>query len=393
MRLLAILTVAALLVPFAVRAAEDDVKTKVKDFQEAMKAKEASARKSAVEGIATVKDPAVADALVRFLGDRDPEVRGAVGFALGQQGDEKHRGKILSRVTDKEDPQAIVGYCAGLELLPDVKSVDPLMKYIKKVIYAQKEEEKDAAVAATKALAKIRHKSAVDALIELLGLTNPRAGASTGAVSDETRKFRGAFKVPVLEGLSYITGQHFKDPAVWEGWWKDVEKRFKVPTGEESLDASDTYEDYGYKFVLKKPNASWSFSRPTGDNYIIELGHPQEGNEGTNDASVTVEAFNQADFADSTPGARVEYWADWAKNTGFKDIKETEVKDVSFCGEKAKLWMVKGLTAAGTVWTHENYIFAKDGLLWTVHVKSLSGIPETLTKDLEKALRSFAFLK
>jgi hypothetical protein len=406
--MLVVLVAAVLLVPLAASGQDDeevvDVKAKLKAFKAAMKSKDASARLAAVQEVAPLKDKAVAAAIAKYIKDRDPGVRAAVGRALGTQGDQKHRGKLVGPLKnwDKEDPKALIGILEGLEGLPHKTSIDPLSDMIKKVMYRQREAEKPVGVGATKALGKIKEKQAISALVELLGLTDPKAGAGGTAVSTETRNFRAAFKPAILDGLKYISGMHYKAPFVWQRWWKSVEKKFKIPKGYKDLNDEMTYPDAGYKFKVARPNKTWLFTRPDSETGVIRVGHPQEGNENAWDAFLLIEAYGTNEYSINNPTAAAANFDRWAADVGFKKDRDDKpmikdggphTKDVKFCGKSAKLWSARGMSASGSVVSLKKYIFVYDGLLYTISLQTLSGVAAALEEDLEKALKSVSLMK
>jgi HEAT repeats/PBS lyase HEAT-like repeat len=406
--ILVVLFAAALLFPLSASGQDDaevvDVKAKLKAFKEAMKSKDASVRTAAVQEIASIKDKTVAKALSKRIKDRDADVRAAVGRALGQQGDLAYRGKLIAPMKDfdKGDPKALVGFLEGLEGLPHKSSVDPLCDMIKKVMYRERDAEKPLGLGATKALGKIKDKAAISALIEILGLTNPRAGSGGASVSTQTRAFRGSFKQPVLDGLKYIAGEHFKTGKVWQDWWKAREGRFKIPEGFKDLNDKMEYPDYGYKFRLKRPKKTWLFTRPDSETGVIRVGHPQEGNENAWDAFLLVEAYDTSDYSINNPTAAAANFDRWAAEVGFKKDRNDEpmikdggphTKDVKFCGESAKLWSARGMSASGSVVQLRKYILVRGGLLYTISLQTLSGVDPALEADLEVVLKSFSFMK
>jgi hypothetical protein len=409
--LLVLICLAMMLTPFAVRAEEDngdaaeeggevvDPKAKLKELKEALKSRDPDARVQAIQSAAGVRDKGIAGAIAKCLSDKSPEVRAAAGRALGQQGDQKYRGKLLARLKnfDKEDPVALKGYLAGLQGLPDVKSIKDLTDMIKKIMYREREAEKEVGIEAAKALGKVKDKRAVAELIVLLEMTDPKSGGSGGTVSQATRKFRGDFRPSILDGLSHITDEHFKDAIVWQTWWKGAEKRFKVPEGARDVNASATYTDYGYRFRVKKPKDTWVFVRPGGETGIVRLGHRQEEGGAAMDASITVTGYETSRYTTNSPSAAIDYWNEWAadESKGFRDIKDgfPVNKDVVFAREKAKLWECKGLTAAGTVKFIRKYILLRNGILLTISIETLSGVSPELQKDLDKAVASFTFMK
>jgi len=418
MRTLAVLLAAAILVvPFAVaeepeKKAEEqpaadkvDVKALLKAFGAAMKAnrRDAPARLAEVQKLVAVVDPAVGKALLKTLSDRDPEVRAAAARALAHQADgknDKTYGKALAgrlKKWDDDDPKAIEGILDGLVAFPNKGNIKTLTKMVEKVMYKEDKAWQPVGQAAVRALGAIREKDAIEQLIKLLGMTNPRAGSGGTSPSAETVAFRGSFKTDIVGGLQNITGNQVKDPGVWQAWWSDSGKTYKVPKkgAEEELNKEMWFQDSFYKFKVKRPNAEWTFVRPTIANYVIECGHPMVGNPTQTDVSLTVECYSQTEYSGSTPGERVQYWNNWAEDEtrGFTDLKEQWEKDATVAGVRAKHWHAKGMTVKRTVKTMDKYIFVKDARLWTVHLTMGSGVPEELQKQLQKAFGSFGFMK
>jgi hypothetical protein len=417
MRTLALLLAAAVLMtPFAIaqepeeKAADDpvaeekvDVKALLKDYQAAIEAnkKNAPARLSAVQKIAGVKDPAVGKALLSALKDRDPEVRAAAARGLAQQAggkSDRSYGKALAgrlKKWDDDDPKAIEGILDGLAAFPSKGNIKTLTKIVEKVMYKESKDWLPSGKAAVKALGSIREKDAIEQLIKLLGMTNPRSGSGGPTISSETQAFRKEFENPVIASLGAITGARVKDGGVWTEWWRKVGKSYRVPKAgdEEELNKSPNYVDNWYGFRLKCPTGMWKYERPDKTDRVIRMRLPQVGNQQDSDIEIEVECFSQSKYGSgTTPPERVKYWLDHAKKT-WKDVKKDSVTEVTLAGQKAKLLHILGQNAKGKTLVIDRYIWQKDGRLWTIHVTSITGVAKAHEDQAKKAIASFTFTK
>ncbi|HWB08861.1 MAG TPA: VWA domain-containing protein [Pirellulales bacterium] len=103
----------------------------------------------------------------------------------------------------------LVSMIDQLGAVDDADNVPTLVRISKRPIFNQQFGIRRSVV---QALTKITEKSAVDALVEILG------------------KAEGEVRVDIVQHLSGISGQRFGvDPAAWDTWWKANRKNFKFP--------------------------------------------------------------------------------------------------------------------------------------------------------------------
>lgn len=210
--------------------------------------------------------PAVMPVLRGMIKHRNPEVRRAVAYSLGEKGDKEAVDALVDAVKDEKAEDVKQTMFEALGKIGDERASPILEQSLGDGPFALQ-------VSAIESLAKLRTKSGVGALIE------------------QMQKTEGRLLTDIRNALETLTGEvGFKeDKAKWKAWWDRFHKGFRVPSldhlknlAEKRKAAAEAYAPRKYHNI-----ETWSqhivflidVSGSMADKVVIPAGKEAEFNE------------------------------------------------------------------------------------------------------------------
>ena len=191
----------------------DEMQRRVKAFEKAWRSWGDGQRLLEIQALAELPDDRASTAIARLgLKDANPFVRREAAEALGIMGRTNAVPPLLAALEKNGDHfEAYLAVIRALGEIGDARAVDALSRHW----WNQKIRENGVLAARSKisALGRIRHVTAVDALIETFFM----------ARQDTISQLRA----DLVHALGKLTGQDFgNEPRRWQAWWKENRRRF-----------------------------------------------------------------------------------------------------------------------------------------------------------------------
>ncbi len=184
-------------------------------LKEARKDASAEDRAEVIAAAGRVDDARVSDAVAAFLRDPEPAVRLAAVRALRYVKNAKALDHLVQAAGEKEvrkDDALLAEVLYALGQHGDKKGLPALIEDV------WSEMEGKVVQARLAAIAHVRDKASVEALLKLLD-----QGVGRGGRRKDHAK-------PVFRALHLLTGQEIEDDIqAWKSWWRDKGDAFKVP--------------------------------------------------------------------------------------------------------------------------------------------------------------------
>lgn len=226
LRTLAALFLALTLPVFAEDAApkpsDADAKAKAEAVKAALKNPDAAAKIAALEAAGGCPHAVTAGSASLAMNDPDDTVRIAAAGALGRMKGLEPAARALHMALNAnlKKPEVAKAIFKAIGTVNHLTSVAIVSEFADKRVPLKDEKESDLAVAAINTLAELKHKAAVEAL---LNLYKQQVGIGMGC----SNGIHSAPYSAISGGLKTLTGQTFNSlPGEADAWWRKNKDRF-----------------------------------------------------------------------------------------------------------------------------------------------------------------------
>jgi HEAT repeats/PBS lyase HEAT-like repeat len=365
----------AILIVLTVLGAEPD------DALKRLDSRDAEERVAAVKILRDTPGDRVSTALVRTLSDREISVREAVLDALGERGDEicvKALRRALKTFARERDVLPLVVQALGAAR--DVASAGAIVKLARRGVGS----EPWLADAAIDALGQLRHREAIDGLVELLGTAQPVRGGANARTGHER------YVAGIRESLKELTGLPFKKTVTWQIWWRHAHRSWLPTPQDPRTETGAKRHDHSWRFGVTRPDTTrWAFMAPKGAALRVRyVGSREEAGF----AWIDVMVHATAEREPATVGDAARLHAERLKKE-LADVKEIALGEKARLGSETVLsHRAVGMLAGGRVARRRVFFVARNGLLYTVSVHVSSGASERVGAEIGAMLKSFRLL-
>jgi hypothetical protein len=346
-----------------------------------LRSREASERIEATKALREAPGEAVSKAISRLVGDREPTVAEAAIRVLGQRGDGTCVAALRRALrTHAKNTELLSVVVAALGEAEDAESAAEIVKLARKAMGS----DPALADAAVFALGSLRSPDAVAGLVELLGTAAPvRGGAASRA--GHQRHVGG-----LRRSLQTVTGLPFFEPETWQAWWRRAKRSWQPSPLDPKAVTGAVRRDDGWRFRIERPDATrWSFEKATGTALRIRWAGAKEE---AAFAWIDVLAHAPAEREPRTVEEAARHQAEVLRGE-LRDTKESSFGErVRYAGAASIRHSAVGLLKGGKPVRRRIDVLERHGILYVVTVHVATGVSERVTAEHEGILGSFRLL-